>query len=116
VKSSSTNEELQSEVKEARQIIIKEKNQRKQIKSLQSQINSLRNQPRNSVNQDKINDLEIQIKELKSSNSPRPGDKHEKQQPSKDKDNHSFLKPFCLGIVVCLFVVIVVFALKKLFD
>ena len=79
---------------------------------MRSQINSLQNQPKNSDNEDRIKDLQMQIEELRKNKPisppvPNPQTPQQPISPSPKKDNDNFLiGVFCLGFGVFFVLVI----------
>lgn len=114
-----SNKRNQEEIAKGKNFVLEEKGKRAslndegKLKNLQSQINSLQNQPSNSDNEAKIKDLQGQIEELKKNKPIPPSVPHPEAPQQPTNDNNSLIGVFCLGFGVCLVLVISYLVLSK---
>lgn len=106
---SKDNQVSQKKIMENKQIISEEKVKRKKLGDLQSELNSLKNQPND--NEDKIKDLQRQIDELKNKGDIPPKEQKENNQREKQQNENSFL--WIIIIMLILGMIFIVFNSKK---
>src|SRR6185312_10281017 len=122
-----SNKRNQEEIAKGKNFVLEEKRKRtslndnlqdpgqreKKINDLQSQINSLQNQPSNNDNEAKIKDLQRQIEELKKNKSIPPSVPHPEDSQQPTDNNNSLIGVFCLGFGICLALVMGYLVLSK---
>lgn len=110
--STENNKFYQGRIERIKQIISKEKSTRKQIKDLQSQIDSLQNQPNNEV---KVSEFREKIEKLEK-NRPNSSSLSSIQGVPQKTIPSNLLGVFCLGFGVCLVLLLIFYFVKKAFS
>lgn len=102
---------LQAQIQSRKQIINEERKRRQQIKDLQAQIATIKNQPKNSNNEEKIRNLQEQLNAKKNQENS-----HFSQNISNAEEKNNSEKGVIGGVIIGVIITICFFLLFILFK